>query len=276
MGRCVYCGEQTRFLSKSHKACLEKHEQGKKDIVNKIKVRGFGALDVEGLDKQIQAVAKNSFLDASATQQLVIQGWEAAVEAAFEDGVLEPEEESALFALMNHFSLTQQQLDRNGAFSRVVKGTVLREVLNGKLPEAIQFHGNIPFNFQKSEQLVWMFEDVDYFEDRTRTHYVGGSQGFSVRIAQGVYFRTGGFRGERVQTTETEHRDTGLMAVTTKHIYFAGSRERFRIAFRKIVCFEPFEDGIGVQRDAKTAKPQSFRTGDGWFAYNLISNVAQM
>ena len=29
-------------------------------------------------------------------------------------------------------------------------------------------------------------------------------------------------------------------------------------------------------RDAQTAKPQSFRTGDGWFAYNLEVNLAQM
>ena len=29
-------------------------------------------------------------------------------------------------------------------------------------------------------------------------------------------------------------------------------------------------------RDAQTAKPQSFRTGNGWFAYNLAVNLAQM
>ena len=29
-------------------------------------------------------------------------------------------------------------------------------------------------------------------------------------------------------------------------------------------------------RDAQTAKPQAFRTGDGWFAYNLAVNLSQM
>ena len=28
--------------------------------------------------------------------------------------------------------------------------------------------------------------------------------------------------------------------------------------------------------DAQTAKPQTFRTGDGWFAYNLAVNLSQM
>ena len=29
-------------------------------------------------------------------------------------------------------------------------------------------------------------------------------------------------------------------------------------------------------REAQTAKPQTFRTGDGWFPYNLATNLAQM
>ena len=28
-------------------------------------------------------------------------------------------------------------------------------------------------------------------------------------------------------------------------------------------------DGFGIMRDAQTAKPQAFQTGDGWFPYNL-------
>ena len=29
-------------------------------------------------------------------------------------------------------------------------------------------------------------------------------------------------------------------------------------------------------RDAQTAKPKAFRTGDGWFAFNLAGDPAQM
>ena len=28
--------------------------------------------------------------------------------------------------------------------------------------------------------------------------------------------------------------------------------------------------------DTQTAKPQAFRTGDGWSAYNLVTNLAQV
>ena len=43
-----------------------------------------------------------------------------------------------------------------------------------------------------------------------------------------------------------------------------------------IVSFEPCEDGFGIMRDAQTGKPQTFRTSDGWFVYNLAVNLAQM
>ena len=38
----------------------------------------------------------------------------------------------------------------------------------------------------------------------------------------------------------------------------------------------PFSDGSGIMRDAQTARPQTLRTGDGWFAYNLAANLAQV
>jgi hypothetical protein len=48
------------------------------------------------------------------------------------------------------------------------------------------------------------------------------------------------------------------------------------VPYRKIVSVEPFKDGIGIQRDAMTAKPQIFVLDDGWFAYNLVSNLGHI
>jgi hypothetical protein len=70
--------------------------------------------------------------------------------------------------------------------------------------------------------------------------------------------------------------DNGVLGITNKHIYFAGPMKSFRIAYNKIVSVAPFSDGIGVVRDAATAKPQIFVTGDGWFTYNLATNLAQL
>jgi len=68
---------------------------------------------------------------------------------------------------------------------------VLRELMEGKIPERMKVSGNLPFMLQKAEQLIWVFPDVTYYEDRTRRQYVGRSHGVSIRIARGFYYRAG-------------------------------------------------------------------------------------
>ena len=41
------------------------------------------------------------------------------------------------------------------------------------------------------------------------------------------------------------------------------------VSYDRIVDFEPYSHDFGIMRDAQSAKPQSFKTGDGWFAFNL-------
>jgi hypothetical protein len=91
---------------------------------------------------------------------------------------------------------------------------------------------------------------------------------------KGLYYRTGAFEGHSVARTERTHVDTGLVGITNKHIYFSGELKSFRVPYAKIVSFEPFRDGIGIVRDAVTAKSQIFVTHDGWFTYNLVTNLA--
>ena len=90
-----------------------------------------------------------------------------------------------------------------------------------------------------------------------------------------MYYHPSQFRSRTVEWDETVRQDTGLLGLTTKHIYFAGPKKRFRVRYDKIVTLEPYSDGMSIMRDALTAKPQSFQTGDGWFVYNLAVNLAQ-
>ena len=93
---------------------------------------------------------------------------------------------------------------------------------------------------------------------------------------QGVYYGVGAFKGHPVEHTERVLLDTGLVVVTGRNLYFAGPEKSLRIPYVKIVSFEPFSNGIGLTRDAATAKAQIFVTGDGWFTYNLVTNLARI
>ena len=206
-------------------------------------------------------------------KQLTVQAWEAAVEATLEDGLLSLDEEHALIRYLHRFELSPHDVDKNGAHHSMVQCAVIREAAEGIVPDRFG-PVRVPFNLMKSEKLVWAIEDVDYLEVKVRRERRGSSHGLSIRVARGIYYRPGIFRSQPIEWEETVHADTGLLGVTTKHIYFHGPRKRFRVRYDRIVSFDPYDDGIGIMRDAQTARPQTFRTGDGWFIYNLVTNLA--
>ena len=100
--------------------------------------------------------------------------------------------------------------------------------------------------------------------------------GTSVRIVSGFYIRNSRFRSHTEEEEVTEHVDTGVLGLTTKHIYFSGERRKFRVRYDKIVAFDYYRDGLGVTRDALSAKPQKFLVGSGrgWFVSNLVYLLA--
>lgn len=226
------------------------------------------------LDELATMVAESE-LSVAEQRLLLAQAWEAAVEGSIEDGVLSLDEENALIRYLDRFDLDQADVNANGAFTDMIKSAVIREAAEGLIPERLNLDTRPPFNLMKSEQLVWVINGVDYYEVATRRERRGTSHGVSIRVAKGLYYSPRTFRSRAVEWEETVHQDTGLLGVTSKHLYFHGPRKRFRIRYDRIVSFDPYEDGIGVMRDAQTAKLQTFRTGDGWFIYNLVTNLAQ-
>ena len=219
---------------------------------------------------------RQSSLYKDEQAMLLVRAWEAAVEGALEDGLFTLDEENALSRYITHFNLSQSKLDARGVHTSLIKAAVLREISEGVVPDRQNLRGNVPFNLMKSEKLVWVMDDVDYIETVVRRERTGSSHGLSIRIARGLYYRPSSFRSRVIEREETVHQDTGLLGFTTKHIYFSGPKKKFRVRYDKIVDFDPYDDGFGIMEDNQTAKPQVFRTGDGWFSYNLAVNLAQM
>jgi hypothetical protein len=283
LGNCKYCGKSAGFLRRKHAECEEQHQQrerviqgGRQRIATEVLRAIKGSESFDSLEKTISEIEQSSFVPSTERKTLLAKGWENSVEQFLEDGILDTTEEKRLVDFKERFALSQSELDRNGALTKTAKAAVLREVLNGVIPQRMSVDGNLPINLQKGEQVVWAFSGSKYLEDKIRRQFVGGSQGVSVRVMKGVYYRVGAFKGQSVEHTERVHIDTGWVVVTNKNIYFAGPQKSVRLPYAKIVSFEPFSDGIGIMRDTATAKPQIFVTGDGWFTYNLVTNLSQM
>jgi hypothetical protein len=68
---------------------------------------------------------------------------------------------------------------------------------------------------ERNERVLYAFSDVAYYTVRTRTQSVGGSQGLSVRLTRGVYYRTGSFKGEPIRTQQQQHEGTAPWSSAT-------------------------------------------------------------
>jgi hypothetical protein len=199
-----------------------------------------------------------------------LTAWKDAVAKVLDDRILSAEEEQRVLSIAGAVGIDQN----NGGetWVRLVKAAILRDVADGKIPERAKIEG-ARANLMKKEKPVWLFNGSKFLEERTSRSFAGVSHGLSIRVAKGIYYRPSVFRGHPVETTKLQHVDGGQVLVTSHHIYLLGARKSSRIPYRKIVAFEPYSDGVGIQRDAMSAKPQIFTVDDAWFAYNLVTNL---
>lgn len=276
MSNCKYCAQPAGLLRSSHAACQKAHDDGLLAIRESARGVLKDALPLGPLRASVLSISASSKISDSEMREAISRAWKDAVDEYLQDGLIDSTEEQRLSALQQAFSLTQQDLDIEGAYTRVAKAGVLRSLMQGQLPSRVSVAGGLPVNLQKGESVIWAFRNVEMFEDKTQREYVGRSQGMSFRIMKGVYYRIGGFKGKPVETTHRVKVDSGMLVVTDRNVYFAGPSKSIRIPFEKIVAFHPYDDGVGIMRDSANAKAQVFVTGDGWFTYNLFVNVANI
>jgi hypothetical protein len=86
----------------------------------------------------------------------------------------------------------------------------------------------------------------------TKTHYVGGSSGFSFPIGHtGIRYRVGAFRGQPVQQQALTKLDVGTFVLTNQRVAFIGHMKSTSIALVKIMHVEVFTDGLSVFQDGR-------------------------
>lgn len=287
MGNCVHCGKAAGWFRSTHAECQADYERVMAaKVAEEDRMRGaYGSAvttlaglirangDMTTLLDAVEADIGAGLLARDEKTVFVAKAWALAVDDFLEDGLLSEEEDARLHQVMTTFSLTPADLNPSGALLKAGKASVLRSVMEGK--PILAKSTSVPVNLQRGESVVWVFDNVDYLEDRVKRERVGGSQGVSLRVMSGVYYRVGAFKARTVESTHRTKVDQGALVVTTKHLYFVGGATSKKIPYSKIVSFEQYSNGIGLMRDAASALPQTFVLGDGWFACNLIMNLAK-
>ncbi len=279
--RCIHCGKRCRVFTSAHKKCSLKNSESREKIRQEVEKyfdrfneKDFKNVDENYSDKefsQLELIAEEGFVNLYFILTRLL---DQKVEQFLDDGVLTQNEESFLGHFIQQFNIEQETyIDSFKIKHKIVKASILRNLYDGNpMKSRIKLDGSLPFKFLNKEYLVYLDNYVDYFEKRIKTTYEGGSDGVSIKLMKGVYYRKSSFRGKPVKTLKTVPVGNGTLALTNKHLYFSSTNKNFRIRLDRIVTVTPYEDGIGIQKDGVSSKPMIFSNIDGWFYYNFIQN----
>ena len=277
MGICRFCGQEAGLFKSVHKECESAHLNGKNSIVDKVSQAITTSANFSNLDTEIANIGRSSFVSKDELDELYYLGFDKAVESILGDGLISIEEEQKILNFKKHFNLDENTLSNRDSFQKILKALILRDILDGRTPGSrLDIAGTIPFLLQKDEKIFWLFQNVEFYERQTKTTFQGRSQGVSIKIAKGLYYRTGIFKGNPVTNEQMTLLGKGMLALTNENLYFASTTKSLKIPYNKLISITPFLDGIGLQKDGVSSKPQIFKDIDGWFTYNLISNLNKL
>ena len=273
MGNCRFCGKPAGFLRHQHKQCRRAHDGATAKIVSFFPKFMHDPMAANRFRELIDQDAAQNYVKPDECDQLVRQGLGTVIRAAVdrEQGLSSADDER-IDELQKAFGLTLNTLGPSGTV--LAKARILRAIDTGKVSTInIQLDGNLAPRLEDNERPIWSFNGVNYLTMRARTQYVGHSSGVSIRIAKGLYYRTGAYRGEPIRSEYLSNEDRGSLTITDHNVYFVGAHRALKIPLNKIASCHLYSDGIEILRNGVTAKPSVFTLDDPAFAANLLSRL---
>ncbi len=108
-----------------------------------------------------------------------------------------------------------------------------------------------PLELKKDEQ-AYLAVPGTLSTNQTRTHFVGGSQGFSFPIGHtGIRYRVGSFHGQPVSQQVLTSVDKGTLVISSQRIAFIGTSKSVLIQLAKVVHVEVYKDAVAVFHEGR-------------------------
>ena len=304
MGICKYCGEKAGWFSDVHEACATSSQQGSAEIAatvgstikEKVSIPVGQDTDVLAsqlwlqLEEKVHQIAAEHRTPAENVRQALFQGWSSG---AGELAIVEPlsiQKFNVIVKLYKLMGFTEQDMRKSDGNVAALFSLLLWAVMVHGDPSELAPEHDHPFNLQPGEIPLMFFGSVVYSKETVSRSYQGGYGGMSVRLARGVYYHFGGFKGQRIDSSSLQEVDYGCLLLTTRNFSFGGEHTNFRIPFEHVLSFRAHTDGIGMFRDTANARAEVFSVLEanpnggnplparpifGWFLFNMAHFLAQ-
>lgn len=198
---------------------------------------------------EIGRLGKKLSLSAGEVDTIIAKSatevYEAAVLVCVEDGRLDNAEQQGLCKLATDVGLNPDTVRISPQLEERLKYlAMLNELDNSYLP-TVHAPGIV---LQKAEVAHWQAGAQMLVSKTVTTGYTGSSSsGISIRVMKGVNYRIGSSRSRPIRQQVTQ-RISGTLVITSKRALFNGTGKSFSITFGSLLSFDPYSDGIGLQK----------------------------
>ena len=145
---------------------------------------------------------------------------------------------------------------------------ILKKLRNGMVPSIGM---PAPIILGKGESILWTYNQVTMYQEKTVKEYGGRRSGWSIRVMKGVTYHVGGTKVRPIEHTYMDNKGTGTLYVTNKNLVFQSLTSAQKVPYAKMIGVTPYSDGIEVHRDGANVKRLTFQGFDSWFLMNVIS-----
>jgi hypothetical protein len=233
----------------------------------------FVALLQNGSPGQVRSAVpglkgRAALLSGRERERLADQAVRTYSQAVLTDDVVSADEEEAFSEVCDAVGIDDETW--NTKYRDVLFSLTIAKVNDGRL-EAI----DSPHVMTKKNEVVHLEMTASLMKEVLKREFRGGSSGVSFRIAPGVRYRVGAFRGHSVVVgSELQVADTGVLAVTSTRIVFMGGRKTMEVPFAKLVGMDGFSDGLRLHASNRQNAPL-FRLESGDVVAATINAAAQ-
>lgn len=202
---------------------------------------------------------------------VIIRNINYVMRKILQNSYLTKEMEDNLEALNRKYELPSSAFDKDTALL-IVKARLTRDLLEGNKNPII--HSNpTPIMLQKNEVIIFYWDGIRVDTQERIREYQGGSRGVSIRLAKGLYYRTGGMRGHSVSRNVSASLGKGIIVVTNKAVYICCGGEVKKLKLENLIMVNPYSNALDIKADGAYSKPFTLWTRDAAFMATCIRNA---
>ena len=205
--------------------------------------RFISAQEKEQLDQLKRSLRLDDKVANSLYREAVKSTMDSYTKPIFESQVYSPQDESAMYEAAKNLGLSL-------TFPPAIQEKLIKyrqnwEILNGKLPVL-----KTDMHLQSGEVLHHV-QQVNWLEERTETKRVNYSgYTYNTKVIGNLKWKAGTITPHKITQEVWKCIDSGYLFLTSKRLIFNGRHENKVIPYSKILHFEPYTNGIQIQKES--------------------------